>query len=151
MKMNKKNNKSGFSLVDALVAVVMIIIIVLGATMYRYYSTLEVRKAQEQLKASRLAVTLCETWRAASGSAGYDPSDHLGSDNVSFSGQGASKPSGYILQNNYEIAFDDLDCKATLSYKDESSDLRALNIIVAWPNGNAGQDKEFEINSYCAF
>jgi hypothetical protein len=146
--MGKKAKKKGFSIIDAMIAAMMIIMIVMGTMMYRYHSTLDIRKAEEQLKATQLVIVFCETWRGLGGDESFDPASYFSSEMTITNGSGPSKPADYTMLGSYEITIEDMDCKSTLSYKEVDTGLRALNIIVAWPNGNTGQDKEFEITSY---
>jgi len=146
--MGKQMNKEGFSIVDAMIAAVMIVVVILGAMMYRYHSTLDIRKAEDQLKATQLAVAFCETWRGLGGDDSFDPVSYFSSEMTIKNGGGPSKPDDFISLGNYEVTIENLNCKSTLSYKTVDTGLRALNIIVSWPNGNTGEDKEFEITSY---
>ena len=143
-----KRKAEGFSIIDAMMAAVMIVVIIMGAMMYRYHSMLDIRKAEDQLKATQLAVAFCETWRGLGGDETFDPVSYFSSEMTIANGSGPSKPDDFTPLGSYEITIENLQCKSTLSYKDVDTGLRAVNIIVAWPNGNTGQDKEFEITSY---
>lgn len=145
-----KRYKKGFSLIDALVAAVILIVGVLGTMMYRYHSTLDIRKANEQFQATTLAVTLSETWRGLGGSETFDPIVHFHSHLDITSDSDVEKPEDFTLLGGYQITVDNKAYTATLSYKDTISSLRTLNISIEWPLGNSEIEKEFEVTTYAA-
>ena len=65
--------RSGLTLIEVMLAVCVIVVGVLGAMMFRYYSALDARKADIQVGAGRVALLILEGWKGAAGKAGYDP------------------------------------------------------------------------------
>lgn len=65
---------SGLTLVEAMVAMVLLAIVVLGALGYQYYAALHARIARAQIVATRTAQLLLEDWKSTGGSTEYDPS-----------------------------------------------------------------------------
>lgn len=137
--MNKRHKNTGFSLVDAIVASVILFIIVLGALQYRYHAVLEIRKAKAYLKAVEIAEIFCNGWRGVCGSDTYDPITAL-SDimDISYGYDWNPPDDEYYLFDCYDITLDDMTMTATLSYKDLDDGLRELNVSISYPFGNVG-------------
>ena len=75
-------SRAGITLIEVMAAIVIIAIAVLGASAYRYYATLDARKAVLQSTAARIALLLNENWRGRGYDhiADFDPVSHLSSD-----------------------------------------------------------------------
>lgn len=153
-----------------MITIVVLAIAVIGASWYRYYSALDARKAATYRTATRIALSLCESWRGQgiSGTATYDPVAHLNSElqkeggSITISGSGPSAPLDFTELGRYEITIEittDIDQVhywhywATLSYKDIATDFRALNIVVAWDerggaNSYSSAMKTFRLTTY---
>jgi len=155
MKLNLKMRISGISLVETMVAASVISIAILGGMTYRYYSALDGRRAIIQTTAARAALMLCESWRGEGGDENYEPAGHLSSSNfVITSGLGPQVPNGYTLLGKYVIEYNGIKCYATLSFRDEQENLRLLNVSIAWPSRDRGEneigdmDKLFGLTTY---
>ena len=148
----------GFSLVDTMVSLVILVIAVLGVSKVRYYTTLDTQKAERQTTAAQTAILLGETWRGTKGSESFNPVAQLGADltitqTTAPKTQGKKDAEGFFLLDNYKLTLDQVNYYATLSWKDIDKDLRALNVLIAWAqNGQASDsqstDKEFEVTIY---
>lgn len=144
----------GLSLLDALFATAALTIIVTGTSAYRYYAALDARKADVYITAARTALLLCESWHGLQGAQTYDPAAQLASELTITSGNGPAVPSGFNLLGKYNIQLNDANYYVTLSYKDVTGELRALNVNIAWPgigrspNGFNGADKSFQLTTY---
>jgi hypothetical protein len=145
------------SLVETLVAVVFLMIAFIGTSSVRYYAALDGRKATERTAASRVALLLCESWRGLAGAESYDPVAYFSSTlAISEENTGPDKPTGFTLLGNYAITLDGANYRATLSWRDVQSGLRALSVVVAWAQRNPGEkeianmDKSFRLTSYAA-
>jgi hypothetical protein len=133
---------SGLTLIEAVVAMVLLAIVVLGALGYQYYAALHARIARAQIIATRTAQLLLEDWKSTGGSTEYDPST-LG---LGFStklavpahwsngeGGGAGAP---LHDGVYAITVDELPMLVMLSWLDVAEDaqaqvkLRQLTVIV---------------------
>jgi len=123
---------SGFSIVETIVAMLVVAIAILGTISLRYQSTLDARRAETGIAGVQLALTLAETWRGSAGSETFDPITVLGSDLTIETDDGPDVPSGFTLLGKYKIELSSANYFATLSYKDINSSLRALNSTVSW-------------------
>lgn len=92
MKPRARENRSGLTLIEIMVALLVIVVGVLGAMMYRYYSALDARKADVLVGASRVGLLVLEGWKGAVGNPAYDPqgvggigAEVLGSGDISIS------------------------------------------------------------------
>jgi type II secretory pathway pseudopilin PulG len=140
--------QKGFTLIDVLFSVVLLIIAISGAMQYRYHAALGVRKAKMQTGAAELALMLIETWRGVDGANIFDSESHFNSALTITSSTGPASPADYNAIGSYAIQWSDYNYTATLSSRDIGNGLRSLNVIVAWPFGNSNTDKEYRITSY---
>ena len=155
-------HRSGFSLVDIMLSITVVIIAVIGTSAYRYYAVLEARSSDIQVTAARVGLLFFESWRGTNGDETYDPTAHLGSDLTITEADGPSAPGGFDLLADYRVVLDDVDYYITLSWKDGDDDddddiqvgLRALNVVVAWSqrgqpmDGVEDTDKLFNLTGY---
>ena len=72
MAPRKRKMRSGLTLVEVMAGLLVVVVGVLGAMMYRYYSASDARKADLHMGATRMALLLLEEWKGMSG-ATYDP------------------------------------------------------------------------------
>lgn len=155
--------RDGFSLVEIMVAIVILAVVVIAISGYRYYSALDARKADVQITAARLGSYLLNSWKAVGGYSGYsiyeledpgdydpgDPNDYNPSDTdpvefgpgleLYFNAPGSAVPDGFSALDadsnpNYRIVVNRVNYYTTLSYKDEVGEPRVLNVCVAWTN-----------------
>jgi len=158
MAFGQPKSRAGITLIEVMAAIVIIAIAVLGASAYRYYATLDGRKAVLQSTAARIALLLNENWRGR----GYDhvadfnPVSHLSSDiAIVVSGIGPAYATGFTGLNRYKITVNDSRFWAALSYRTDSADLRTLNTVVAWAERPSGADdismpKTFRLTTFVA-
>jgi hypothetical protein len=158
-KIHKIQVQKGATLTSTLIAVAMILVALIGTTNFRYYASMDARKASAQTAASRIALMLCENWRGIQGDTGYDPVAYFGADMTFVQNEGPDKPDDFTLLGSYKVVLNDLDKDAegadyfaTLSWKDIQPGLRALNVIVAWAQrgqtGYDNTDKTFTLTIY---
>jgi hypothetical protein len=142
-----------------MLAVALLLIAIIGTSNFRYYASLDARKAAAQTAAARIALTLCESWRGLQGDLSYNPVSQLGSFVTVTAGDGPAQPAGFVLLGKYKIVLDSnqtdaegADYYASLSWKDVQPGLRALNVIVAWAQrgqkGVINTDKSFVLTTY---
>lgn len=159
MSVERLKNLSGVSLIESMIAVTVLSVAVVGASAFRYYSALDVREADRQAAAARVAILLCESWQGAADTAGYNLVTLLGSDLTisAISGHKESDPdwpAGFTLLGNYKItSADGAEYYATLAWKNVYSDFKAINVVVAWSqSGTTGginnADKSFKLTGY---
>ena len=142
------------SITEAVTSMVIIGLGVLGTTSLRYQSSLDSRRAEVGMNASRVTLMMTETWHGVQGSATFNPLTLLGSDlDIEASG-GPTEPSGFTLLGKYNIELDNVSYYSTLSYKDINSSLRALNVTVTWMQSGVedaavdDSDSSFALTSY---
>ena len=156
-----KRSRLGSTLLNTLIAVVILLIAFVGTSSIRYHSSLDARKAISQINAARIALLLSEGWRGIDGDINYDPISNLGSEITITSDEGPEAPIDYTVLDSYKIQIDnDTDTGyqiiyyATLSWKDVNTGLRALNITIAWAqkdrdiDGLSGTDKSYTLTNY---
>lgn len=97
MKSKPRKNRSGITLIEIMIALVIIVVGVLGAMMYRYHSALDARKADVHVGAGRVALLLLEGWKGAAGNEDYDPRTIGGVGASDISIYDASK-NGYVVE-----------------------------------------------------
>jgi len=137
-----KKVRSGVSLIEAMSAILVLSIAVIGASSYRYYNALDVRKADAHITAARIGYLLCESWRGLQGADTYDPIAHLGSDLAITASKNPDAPEGFTLLGTYKVLLNDVHYDIVLSWQDGGSGLRALNIVLFWTLRGQVQDKE---------
>lgn len=153
-KTRKIRCRSGFSLVSIMIAVTILIAAIIGTSNFRYYSALDARKAAAKITASRIGLMLCENWRGLGGIETYDPVAYLSPDLTITASTGPAEPGDFKLLGSYTATVNNANFYITLSWKDVSTGLRALNIIVAWAQRQQGQstlndvDKTFQFTTY---
>ena len=157
------DRQTGFTLVETVISIAVLLAAIIGVTGSRYFSALETRKGASQITAARVGQMLCESWRGLDGDETYDPVGHLSSDLHVTEAAGPANPAGFKRLGSYTVAFDDGigvdNYMTTLSWKDVQPGLRALNVVVAWASreqlaGAAQQidgirvDKSYELTVY---
>ena len=147
MPSKQGKSRSAVTLIEVMAAIVIVAIAVIGASGYRYYSTLDARRADFQNAAARIALLLCENWRGRGydGTTTYDPASHLTSADLTVADSGGVGPdyaSGFTPLGRYEITADGVHYWAALSWENDAATLglRALNIVVAWAQRQTGSD-----------
>ena len=155
-KTRKMLSRSGFSLVSIMIAITVLIAALIGTSNFRYYSALDAKKAAAKITASRIGLMLCENWRGLGGIETYDPVTYLSSELTITTSTGPAKPGDFTLLGSYTVTVNNANYYVTLSWKDMSAGLRALNIIVAWAQRELGTsslndaDKSFRLTTYAS-
>jgi Tfp pilus assembly protein PilV len=165
MPYRRRKLLAAVTLIEVMAAIVIVAIAVIGASGYRYYSTLDARRADFQNAAARIALLLCENWRGRGydGATNYDPVTHLTSADLTVAVSGVEYESLYGLTNHlgqYEITTtnDGVHYWAALSCDDGADGLRTLNVVIAWAQRQTGSaadsaaarglDKTFKLTTY---
>ena len=155
----RTSHAAGFTIIEIMIATVIFVVAILGTSVFRYTAVLGARKADLQITAARTALLLCESWRGISDPNTFDPTQlAIGDPNsalvIELSGMGPAVPTDFTVLGSYRIATDGVNSYATLSWKDISPQLRALNVVVAWEQRGSGAggftdaDKSFELTTY---
>ena len=69
---HKKSRCDGFTLVEVMVSVTIIVIVALGTLSFQYHSVKHNRSSEAQVTATRIGQLLLEDWKSTFGDAGYD-------------------------------------------------------------------------------
>ena len=124
-----------------MVTIVLLSVVILAGLAYRYHSALQVRKADIQAAAVRIAQTLLEGWRSTTTPSSYDPISRYGTQMaISLTGTGPAAPVGYTSLGTYTIVNNRAHYYATLAYRTETTtDPESLTVSVGWkPSGETG-------------
>lgn len=149
--------RRGVSLIGTMVAVTILLIALIGTSTFRYAAAMDGRKADAHTTASRIALTLAESWRGVKGDLAYDPVAHLGADlNIISSKTEYPVRKDFTLLGSYDLQFSDgagvEDYVATLSWRDVQPGLRALGVVISWStrevDGAAFDSKSFGLTVY---
>ncbi len=149
----------GLSLVETMIAIVILSAAVIGASGYRYYAALDARKADIQMTAARIGLLFCESWHGVNGIETYDPTASSSSDLqiTPITVPASYKYAGFTTLGGYMVVASDannVNYYAVLSWKDVAAGLRALNVTVAWPQRGQSAavitdtDKLFMLTTY---
>ncbi len=155
MKAQKNKCISGLSLVEVMLAMVVIMFAVIGAIGFRSFCAMDAAKADEKISAARIASALIESWKGTGGDGDYDPFSQYGYElEISSSDDGLEVPEEFTEVGMYRIVSGGEDYFATLAYKDDATDVepRILNVSVLCPhdredNTQAGQSAK--LSTYC--
>ncbi|MHC4645457.1 MAG: type IV pilus modification PilV family protein [Planctomycetota bacterium] len=142
MSARRTKSRSGVTLIEIIVATVVILVAIIGAMSYRYYSILDARNAKVYATAGRVGSLLLENWRGTGGRSTpgeqFDPQDlRFGSGLIrsAISAAGPAVPVDLQAFGTYAFIVDGATYYATLSYRDDAAeDLRVLNVCVGWPD-----------------
>jgi hypothetical protein len=125
----------GFTFTEVMAAILVLTVAVLGTSAYRYHASMDVRKADLKTTGARMACLLCETWRGVSDPNTFDPVSHFGTELAIESltiTEAPASPSGNTVLGTYRIIVDGVDYRAVLFWRDVSTGLRALSVMIAW-------------------
>ena len=68
----KKSQHDGFTIVEVMASVAIIVIVALGTLSFQYYSVKDSRTSEAQLTAAHLGQLLLEDWKSQGGDSDYD-------------------------------------------------------------------------------
>ena len=142
-------SQKGFSLIEVMCAVFIIIIIALGTLCYQYLSIEHDRSSQAQIMGARIGQLLLEDWKSTGGDPDYDP---------------ASLQLGFETPNhdefgNYTISLGNVPFYIQLQFNDVDQDndagilLRQIAVTVKWRSNYTrgairGADPVITLNTY---
>ncbi len=143
MPIKRSKSTAAFTIIEVMGAILILLIAFIGASGYRYYAALDAQKATMQATAARIGLLLSENWRGVEGIETYDPAAYFGSELVitedtvfEFSSDhaitGPIVTESFTPLGTYKVVIDDATYYAILSWKDVSTELRALNVVIAW-------------------
>lgn len=135
---------SGLTLIEVMVAAVVLVVAALGALRCQYYAAGHGRIARAQIAAARTAQLLIEDWKSTGGSLDYDPSIlGLGFSEPLTIPEGFTTPSGLgtaLHDAVHAITLDGTSMLVMLKYldvteNDQAAALRQLGVVVRFADG----------------
>jgi len=157
MKLRHPKFGGAFTLVEVMAAILILSVAMLGASGYRYFAALDERRATIQATAARIGLLLCESWRGVKGDETFDPTAYFASDLTinkivdPSSLESQYKDPGFTLLGACTVTTNGINYDVLLSWKDLSTELRALNVVVtwySWRSQNPLPDKSFKLTTY---
>ncbi|MDO8336408.1 MAG: prepilin-type N-terminal cleavage/methylation domain-containing protein [Candidatus Saccharibacteria bacterium] len=152
-KIGNPKSKIGLTLIEIMVAILIISVAVIGAMGFRFYCITDAKKADVQANAARIGSMMLETWKGLGGGTDSTMITKFKNALVNLSSQysidnkektpGPAVPSGFIaLTNNYEVKdlANQVYYYAALSYKKSSTEPNAMNASIMWRQ-KYGNDK----------
>ena len=131
----------GFTLIEVMISVLIVMVLATGAMGYQYHSTRDVKISEVQATAARIAMLLLEAWKGQQGDTTFDPTDVFGSEmSVQTSMIGPDVPTnsmGVSLTRlgAYEVVLRGVHYYVALSYEDPSAlEPMLLNATIGWRN-----------------
>ena len=145
----KRTVRDAFTVIEIMIAVVVLFIAVIGTSANRYGAVMDARRADLQTNAVQTALLLGEGWDGAGANLSFKPVDLFGTKLDIIADEGPDSPAGFTALGSFKIVREGVDYYATLSWQDLSADLRALSVIVNWnPVGNNAGEFENATKSY---
>ena len=159
MRLKRFKSCAAFALIEVMVATVVLAVVVIGVSGYRYYAAMDARKAAMEATASRIALLLCEGWRGVNGDETHDPAEQLGAYLTIAKDKGTKYPvlSDFNLLGRYKLILNETTYVASLWWKDVQPGLRALHVGIAWTAPRQGQSSAdgtnelFGVTTYTAY
>ncbi|MFH1371066.1 MAG: hypothetical protein ABII09_07270 [Planctomycetota bacterium] len=154
MAFGKRKSRMGLTIVEVMVAMVILIVAILGTSAYQYSAALNARRGNLFTTASRTALLLSEGWNGVFGAKNFDPVEAFGEQLAISNDAGPDVPAGFALLGKYKVELERIGYYATLSYKDVAPGFRALSIIVSWDQFGKGTttfesaNKSYELTVY---
>lgn len=139
MKLTHQNKPQGFTLVECLVVMLILMVTFGGILSFRYFSVLSAERAETQLLAARAAVVISEAWRAQKGAINFDPIQQgfddyfriLPAGTMVFKG---TSPAGALFLGNYQVQIEGRQFQANLMYQNSTDvpNARLLHVVLFW-------------------
>jgi hypothetical protein len=155
ISIEKSQFRRGISLVDTCIAIIIVAVVVVGAANFKFFAMRDSVRAQRQITSARTAMFFCQAWKGAGGDETFDPVSSLSPFISITAGAYSNEPNDCNLVGSYYVNTDNIAQNVTLAYRDINSDLKELNVIVAWnklgedPNNISEPDGFFELSTYC--
>lgn len=149
-KIRYQKCKSAFTLIECLLAAVILMIVFAAIMTFRYYTVGSAERAENQLLAARCAYLLSEAWKGGKAEPSFDPVQHhfdetfqietlaspdiLMMDPAGSESQQLHQYSGLTILGNYQIRVDNKEFSTQLLYQDLPGvqNLRSIHILVVW-------------------
>jgi Tfp pilus assembly major pilin PilA len=154
MKFRQTETRRAFTIIEAMIAAVVLVIAIIGTSSYRYHAALGIRQADFHSTGVRIALMLCEGWAGVDGNSAFSPVTTFSPAlNISTS-TGIAAPTNWTKLNSYKIMVDGFAYFATLSYKNMGSGITSLHVVVSWnqsghwTNTLATAGKTYQLTTY---
>ena len=146
IKFQTRQNRGG-TLVEVMVAAVVLMIIFIGVLSYLYFCAINARRADVQVKAGRLGLLLLEGWKAVEGDTDYEVVSKFDELPLGDFGNPGTLPDVPALPNllqgrSHRIDIDGVKYFVKLSYDDTAAP-RTLNAAVAWNRDYSAETLNF--------
>ena len=80
MERAKRHQESGLTLIEVMVSLMVVLVGLLGAMMYRQFSTSNARLADVHAGAGKVGLLILEGWKGAAGRLNYNPQTDIGTE-----------------------------------------------------------------------
>lgn len=111
------NSTGGLTLIEVMIAILILSITALATSGFRYYAAMDARKADVQITAARLASLILSGWKGCGGYSGYSKYDLLGVDPLD--------------PNDYDIDYD-YDTYDPDDYDYDTDDPNSIEFLPGW-------------------
>jgi type II secretory pathway pseudopilin PulG len=140
MHRRQDNMQHGFTIVEVVTSIVVLMIGILGASAFRYHASINERLTRAKVSATRIGMTVLETWHGMDADLTFDPATTLP---ASLAPEtvltGPAAPAGFTPITICHVSLDDTHYYVTLSYKERDPNLRVMSVVVGWrPEYDAG-------------
>lgn len=138
---NKKNKYAkAFGLIEVMVTILILLIAITGSMAYQYHAVLNARKADLYTTASRIGNLMLETWKGTGSLDSFNPATVFSSD-MNISKTGSTQPVAKLTDTlgSYMVNENNANYYVTLSYLDNASEARLLNVAIAWKQRDYSQ------------
>jgi len=140
MKQKCQIKVQGFTLIECLVVMLILMVTFGGIIGFRYYSVLSAERAETQLLAARAAGVISEAWRAQKGAVDFDPIQQGFDDYFQISSAGGAMtfvgtlPPGLLLLGAYQVEVEGRQFQTRLLYQNSADvpNARLLYVVVNW-------------------
>ncbi|HDS85286.1 MAG TPA: prepilin-type N-terminal cleavage/methylation domain-containing protein [Phycisphaerales bacterium] len=130
--------RNGFTLTELILATLILSILAVGSLGYQYVAARDVRNAEAQAAAARLAKLVLDGWKGLGGSSDYDPTTWWQtSPAMTPSPIGPAAPDAldrsFRVLGRYQVQIDDVHYYLTCFWSEATEDKpRVLNVAAAW-------------------
>ena len=144
-----KQCRAGFTLVECMLASLVLIVVVIGLMSFRYYTVLNAEAAENQLLAARAASLLAEAWRGQEGDLSFDPMQQDFDADFVITSANASNTQWYMglaPYGTYAVTLDGKQFQAQLFQGNMwgLSTLRSIYVIIQWTD-HRGVEHEYHL------
>lgn len=137
-RQNRQSARSGFTLLELVIASLILGILSVGALGYQYHATRDARNAEVLANAGRIIKIMLDHWKGMGGKTDFDPAALLGSTlTISPSAIGPATPdadgTAFTTLGRYRVQTGSVYYYITCAYSEASSAQPCLlNVAAAW-------------------